>query len=336
MKMNKKKVLCFLAMLCLLTQLAAGTVLAAGRTASLTLTTAVGGTAVSGVSCTLYRAADINGTVFTATKEFAPAKIDLSALKTSGDWQKAAYSLASYAGAKSSGVSAAASGKSDASGKLSFSGLETGLYLAVFSPVTAGYTTYTFEPTLISLPQWGDGSVNYNVAASPKGSASTYVPGGSTVSVTVLKVWNDLGSESERPASITVELYKDGVSAGSAALTAQNNWRYTWTGLPDGHVWTVLESSVPKDYTVAYSADGNVLTVTNTKTTNIPESPTPGGNVPSPKPSPGTEIPDTNVPKSGKLPQTGQLWWPVPILAACGAGLFGVGFCRKDGHGGKK
>ena len=31
----------------------------------------------------------------------------------------------------------------------------------------------------------------------------------------------------------------------------------------------------------------------------------------------------------GKLPQTGQLWWPVPVLACCGLGCIVVGLIRK-------
>jgi hypothetical protein len=112
------------------------------------------------------------------------------------------------------------------------------------------------------------------------------------VSVTVLKVWNDASDTDERPASVTAELLKNGADAGTAVLSAQNNWRYTWTGLSDSYTWTVLEKDVPKDYTVTYSSDGAVRVITNTLTPNIPDTPTPGTNIPTtPTPSPATNIP---------------------------------------------
>lgn len=52
-----------------------------------------------------------------------------------------------------------------------------------------------------------------------------------------------------------------------------------------------------------------------------------------PGPGPGIDIPDPEVPLTG-LPQTGQLWWPVPVLAFAGLVLFLGGWAsgrRKDG-----
>ena len=49
----------------------------------------------------------------------------------------------------------------------------------------------------------------------------------------------------------------------------------------------------------------------------------------------GEDIPEETVPKGPGLPQTGVLWWPVPILACCGMGLFVIGWARRrqDGAG---
>lgn len=43
-----------------------------------------------------------------------------------------------------------------------------------------------------------------------------------------------------------------------------------------------------------------------------------------------TPVPPTPVPPP--LPQTGQLWWPVPVLAMVGCGLIGVGVSIKKRH----
>jgi len=48
------------------------------------------------------------------------------------------------------------------------------------------------------------------------------------------------------------------------------------------------------------------------------------------------DTPDTPPPTNpgGKLPQTGQLNWPIPVLVACGLGLFIIGWWMR--FGGKK
>ena len=44
------------------------------------------------------------------------------------------------------------------------------------------------------------------------------------------------------------------------------------------------------------------------------------------------------VPKGGSLPQTGQLWWPVPVLLIVGMTCFVIGWNGKrwQEHHGKK
>ena len=45
----------------------------------------------------------------------------------------------------------------------------------------------------------------------------------------------------------------------------------------------------------------------------------------------GTTDTASPAPAEGKLPQTGQLWWPVPVLAAAGLVCIGMGIkCRKE------
>lgn len=42
-----------------------------------------------------------------------------------------------------------------------------------------------------------------------------------------------------------------------------------------------------------------------------------------------TEKPSTPSSGGGKLPQTGQLWWPVPVLICMGLGCIAVGLIRR-------
>lgn len=49
----------------------------------------------------------------------------------------------------------------------------------------------------------------------------------------------------------------------------------------------------------------------------------------TPPDSPPTTPPGTTPPPGSKLPQTGQLWWPVPILACAGLVFFVIGLVRR-------
>jgi hypothetical protein len=346
--MRIKKLAGISALLCALAILFALPAFAAESSCSLTLACSVGGDKVSGVVCSLYRVAEINGTTFTPTAAFKNAQIKLNGLTTDAQWQTAADSLAVYAAADGNKITLDRKESSDSGGKISFTGLPTGLYLAVFSVVSSGNTTYHFSSDLLALPQWdGSGTAHYDVTASPKGTTTQTSGGGggsATTDVTVLKIWDDSGEQTKRPAAISVTLLCDGKTDDEKELTAENNWRYHWSGLPKNHNWSVLENNVPDGYTVSYTADGTILTITNQSTTNIPDTPTPGGNVPlgptpggnvTPgSPTSGQKVPKTPTPTStsGKLPQTGQLWWPVPVLTFAGLLLFTAGWYRRHGN----
>ena len=158
---------------------------------------------------------------------------------------------------------------------------------------------------------------DYKVLVSRDGTsfvvANTYAPEepeGETVERTVVKVWDDKGSESGRPASVTVTLLADGAAYDTQVLSDANGWRFTWTDLPatdsDGEAisWWVSENAVA-GYTPSVSASGATLVLINSVS-------------------------------SPKLPQTGQLWWPVPVLALGGLALLVVGAAlgrRKAGEG---
>lgn len=141
--------------------------------------------------------------------------------------------------------------------------------------------------------------------------------GDSDTSVTVKKVW-ELGRSGKAADSVTVALLRDGVQDKTAVLSAANDWTYTWDQLDDDHRWTVKELDVPKGFTVSVSQSGKTFTVTNTYkrpgTSETPDKP---------------DVPGT--PRNTTLPQTGLLWWPVPLLL-CGGGLILMQVLRRQ-HG---
>ena len=108
--------------------------------------------------------------------------------------------------------------------------------------------------------------------------------------ITIKKVWNTDAS-SQATDSVTVQLLRDGKVVETAILNKDNNWQVTYTDMPESDAYTIEEVDVPKGFTATYKQRGYVFTVTNTST----------------------------------LIQTGQLIWPIPVLALAGVLLIGAG-----------
>lgn len=205
-----------------------------------------------------------------------------------------------------------ASGVTDSEGVLEFGGLKAGLYLVQgYTHEQDGYT-YTSTPFLAYLPAYDEANDQwiYDLAVFPKHESAPDTPNDETVDRKVIKVWNDGGDESERPGHIVVHLLRNGDIYDTVMLSAENNWRHTWTELDNDYTWTVVEV-VPKGYTVTITKEGITFVITNSKPNDTP--------------------PPDNSTSPPTLPQTGQLWWPVPLLAAAGIILFLIGYIRNRG-----
>ena len=110
-----------------------------------------------------------------------------------------------------------------------------------------------------------------------------------------------------------MQLLRDGKTYKTIQLNAKNNWKYEWKNLSADHRWTVVEKNISSSYRVEYSKTGNkVYVINHYKTPETPEKPK------TPEP-----------PKPQKLPQTGQLWWPVPILLVLGVAAWMVGYIKR-------
>jgi hypothetical protein len=109
-------------------------------------------------------------------------------------------------------------------------------------------------------------------------------------SITVKKVWNT-NSAMEASDHVTVQLLRNGNVVETATLNAKNNWQITYPNMPESDAYSIQEIDIPKGFTATYSKTGYVFTVTNTST----------------------------------LIQTGQLIWPIPVLAVCGMLLIALG-----------
>lgn len=187
-------------------------------------------------------------------------------------------------------IQADASGFSDSSYKASFSGLESGIYLVVGKEVFQDGVFYMPQVSLVSLS--GDLSVDlkYEISVQPS-------------RIHVLKVWKR-DSKKSRPKSIEVCLLRsDGIVVDRVVLNSDNQWSTTWDHLSTLYTYRVMETSVPSGYKESCSREKNTIILTNT----------------------GNYTDKVEDKKDEELPNSGQLWWPVPVLLFVGLVLFGLG-----------
>lgn len=259
-----------------------------------------------GVEFRLYRIADVSDTArYTLTGAFEDYQVSLEGLDSSG-WRALAETLSGYIARD--GIVPDMTVTTDQAGNADFGSLETGLYLVEGESYAAGGYTYLPESGLVSLPgldeetdKWG-----YDVSAVCKYEEVQDQP--VSVSRKVIKIWED-GDGSARPDEISVQLLRDGVVADTVTLNKENNWQYTWTELDGTGRWQIVEYQVPEDYTVLVEQEGAAFVMTNTLQGMTPGKP------------------------DQELPQTGVLWWPVPLLAGTGLILFLTGWKKHEDRG---
>lgn len=239
-----------------------------------------------GGTLVLYRVGTANSDLsFNLTGDFSGSGASLKDLRASGLAQK----LADYAAAqKIQGVAV----QSDAAGFVTFSDIPTGLYLVAQPEAVEGYLAVA--PFLVSMPMYNAeaDTYNYAVEAAPKVQRPSKDP----VSVTVVKKWLD--NNKNRPESLAVRLLRDGTIVETVNITANDDWEYTWSNLDAYYTWSV-EEIIPEGYSASYSTYNGTTTITNKATWYKP-------------------------PKDDLI-QTGQLNWPVPILACTGLFLVLLG-----------
>ena len=280
-----------------------------GRTGSLTIRS------VAGTSFTLYRVAEMTGFgTFTPTRDFADlcSAEDLEGLDSEG-WSTLAGTLSGYVGAGGRAYRRADAGED---GSAVFAGLSVGLYLVTGTPYMQDGRMYMPQPSLVALPS-RDARDNwvYGLTVDPQPEEVRHYD-----EIRVRKVWVD-GQSADRPEQITVRLYVNDRLYDTVTLSAKNGWRYTWDvrGIAQPAVFKVTEVGVPEGYTHSVDYTGTYITSCR---------------------GPGREITIVNRKRgvrpprpSGKLPQTGLLWWPVPLLAGAGMVLFILGWLRRRRHG---
>lgn len=309
---------------------------------------------VSGEEFKLYKIADVDNSgdfsVLDAFKKY-PIAPEASSVD---EWRGIAGAYESYIlRDKIEPVSVAST---DSQGKLTFLSdniMTPGLYLVGGTQHIQGNYKYFSDPFCIILPLSDASGENliYNVTASPKFTSKIILDTpDSSVTRRVLKVWKDNGNEQNRPDFIEVLLLRDGEIFEKAVLNDNNNWGYTWTGLDGNYRWTIAENE-PENYKVHLTLTGVTFLLTNTSVLPLPEEetttptdttePDDSENTTNPTDEQTTvtefesttsnEQPSSKPPEE-QLPNTGQLWWPVPFLTAIGFCLISLGLFIRRGQ----
>jgi hypothetical protein len=140
---------------------------------------------------------------------------------------------------------------------------------AVVTPDKDGKWLYAFTA---SKYDGEEKEIAYTVAESPV-PGYVPVPDGynikntwmESLSLAVQKVWQGK-DDNNRPQSVQVRLYRNDQPYGDPVpLSAENEWKHTWTQLDGDAIWTVDEPDVPQGYKKTVAGDQNTgVVITNT------------------------------------------------------------------------
>lgn len=204
--------------------------------------------------------------------------------------------------------------RTDADGVARFRGVEEGLYV-VMSPVETGNNPF-YAAQFVSMPSIHAGDAGKYDRTGEESIALKTSYENDDDPVHARKVWDD-GNASDRPKSVWVSLYMDGVKySESVELNEANNWSYMWDNLPERRDYYVLEDNVPDGYSVSYSLDRidyltSYVTITNSKPHDNDVPPT----VPGQPTTPTAQV------TPGRPARTGADIAVVAIMAAAAIGI---------------
>ncbi len=132
-------------------------------------------------------------------------------------------------------------------------------------PIITGDAAHGFVVTNKHTPKGNTTPPSGGGETTPEES----VPITNTTNVAVGKVWLDSNNQDGiRPASVTVQLYRNGEAYGNpVTLSDANEWWYRWDHLDASSSWTVDELNVAEGYTKTISKNAvNAWVITNAHT----------------------------------------------------------------------
>ena len=235
------------------------------KTCTLTVAYGYDGIPFSGVSVQLYRVANVSAECqFVLTEAFAASGLVLNGIRSSGEWNVIRSTLEAYILAQN--IPAEKTAVTNEAGRVCFETLATGMYLAVVGDVMQGDLHCYFDSALVALPGLEtDGRWQYSVEVHAKPGALPPIKPDEITERKVLKLWKGDEGRSDRPQSVEIEIFRDGISYETVTLSAENNWSYSWKANNDGASWKVVERNIPAGYTMTVEERDGTFVVTNVR-----------------------------------------------------------------------
>ena len=298
-----------------------------------------------GEKISIYKIADVdkygNYSIPEKYKDAFPIT-DINKIKDMDSWKVINQSLGGYI--YQNDIRPSATVYTDEKGQAHFTDLELGIYFVGNMVTKVDNYVYSFASFLIAVPGLDENDQWIHEVVGTVKCKITYEP--KIDSFEILKNWNDSGYENYRPASIQVTIFCDGNEYAVVTLDQDNNWRYTWE-YEEGHEWTLAETvNGSYAYTTSLTVSGTTFRLTNTvvppETPDEPDKPDTPDNPDTPPEEPEEPgIPDLpsvlgairDLPQvlgARRLPQTGQLWWPIPILVIVGLAFIIIGIRKNN------
>ena len=224
----------------------------------------------------LYKIADVSADFqYTLTAPFANSGLILNGVRSVSEWNVIRSTLETHI--LTYDVDADLTGVTDQDGQICFQALKPGLYLAITEQVIQNDWIYAFDSALVALPGLGaDGLWQYEVAVTSKSKAIPPAETDEEIEFKVLKLWKGDKGRSDRPQSIEVEIFRDGVSYQTVILSEENHWTFSWFAKDDGATWKVVERNVPTGYTMMVEERETSFVLTNTRPPDKPDIPQTG------------------------------------------------------------
>ena len=243
------------------------------KNCSLTISYCSGGIAFSELPVKLYKIADVTANYqYTLTPAYEESNLLLNGIQTVGEWNVIRSTLETYILAN--GIKEEFSAVTDAEGNAFFDTLKPGLYLAITERIMQDETIYVFDAAIISLPGLGaDGLWQYQVHVTAKSERIPPSEDDEETERKVVKLWKGDNGSTMRPATIEVEIFRNGTSYQTVILSEDNRWTYTWSAKDDGADWKVVERNIPIGYTMTVDERETSFVITNTFVQDVPNTP---------------------------------------------------------------
>ncbi len=312
---------------------------------------------VKGLKWNLYRIGSMIDGKIILEGDFAKLPVDMSDISASG-LADSASTLREFAFIYKYKPVDKGNSKKDGTVELKYD--EAGVYLIAAEVLSDGNTTYFPTPAIFFL----DPEKEAQKTIYPK-ITNEAVLTGEMQRFQLLKVWENDENLPTKPTEIVVDIYRNHKFYESVILSEANNWSYSWEVetvaewtmmervIPEGCAVVyknnirqyVVENTYVPDFRFDWELDfpppvvEEVTTTTTTTTTETTSTTTvtkdivaeddattsTTTNTTSTTTTTTTAKTTPKVTTTSKLPQTGQLWWPVPVMAGAGLVLVAIG-----------